>query len=248
MLATMATAVLGFAAAAEAARPALPDDPRLEPIRDRLAQIILSAEAADLPSEVIISKVREGLAKGVAPAQIEAVTERLAQSLEVAHRYVAARRPGRSRVALVRAVAEAGLAGVGMPAIDSLVSGDRPETPQAVEVVTDLSLRGYPSRRAGLVVQNVLSRDARSLDRVAGTLETLRQDCGLTHLEAVDALARGLASSDSLQTAYKKTIEDEDGRRHRGGTSADWDRNAPGRSRLAPGRLKFRGLSSGRNR
>jgi hypothetical protein len=247
MLTMMAAAVLGFAAAQEAAGPTLPDDPRLEPIREHLAQIVQSAEAAGLLCEVIVSKVREGLAKGVAPARIEEVTVRLAQNLEAAQRYVTARRPGRARPALVRAVAEARMAGVGMPAVDSLVSGDRPETPHAVEVVTDLALRGYPSGRAGVVVQNVLSRDVRSLDRVAGTLETLRRDCELTHVEAVDALARGLASSDSLQNAYEKTVEDEGRRGHRGGANPDWG-DSPGRSGLAPGRLRSRGVPPGKNR
>jgi hypothetical protein len=247
MLTMVTAAVLGFATAQEAAVQPLPDDPRLQPIRDHLAQIIQSADAAGLPSEVIVSKVREGLAKGVAPARIEEVTERLARNLAAAQRYVTARRPGRARPALVRAVAEARMADVGMPAIDALVAHDRPETPHAVEVVTDLSLREYPSGRASVVVQNVLSRDAGSLDRVAGTLETLRQDCGLTHVEAVDALARGLASSDSLQNAYKKTAEDERRRGHRGSGNADWG-DSPGRSGLAPGRLKSRGVPPGKNR
>jgi hypothetical protein len=246
MLRTMAATVLGFAAAQEAAGQPLPDDPRLQPVRDHLAQIIQSEKAAGLPSEVIVSKVREGLAKGVAPARIEEVTLRLAANLEAARRYVTARRPGPARPALVRAVAEARMAGVGMPAIDSIVSDDRPETPHAVEVVTDLSLRDYPAGRAGVLVQNVLSRDARSLDRVAGTLDTLRQDCGLTHVEAVDALARGLASSDSLQNAYKTTVEDERRRRH-GAANADWG-DSPGRSGLAPGRLKSRGIPPGKDR
>jgi len=246
MLTMMTAAVLGFATAQEAAGQALPDDPRLQPIRDHLAQILQSAEAAALPSEVIVSKVREGLAKGVAPARIEEVTVRLAQNLEAAQRYVTARRSGPARPALVRAVAEARMAGVGMPAIDSLVSDDRPETPHAVELVTDLSLRDYPSGRAGVVVQNVLSRDARSLDRVADTLETLRQDCGLTHGEAVDALARGLALSDSLQNAYKKTVEDEGYRGHRRGAQPYWGA-WPGRSGLAPGRLRSRGIPPGKS-
>jgi len=245
MVTMVAAAVLGFAAQEGAGR-ALPDDPRLQPIREHLAQLIQSAEAAALPSEVIVSKAREGLAKGVAPAQIEEVTVRLAWNLEAAQRYVTARRPGPARAALVRAVAEARMAGVGMPAIDSLVSDDRPETPHAVEVVTDLSQRDYPSCRAGVVVQNVLSRDARSLDRVAGTLETLRQDYGLTHGEAVDALARGLAASDSLQNAYKKTVEDEGYRGLRRGANPVWG-DSPGRSGLAPGRLKSRGIPPGRN-
>jgi hypothetical protein len=64
MLTMMTAAVLAFATAQEGAGQALPDDPRLQPIRDHLAQILQSAEAAALPSEVIVSKVREGLAKG----------------------------------------------------------------------------------------------------------------------------------------------------------------------------------------
>jgi hypothetical protein len=243
----MTAAVLGFAAAQEAAAQPLPDDPRLQAMGDHLAQIIQSEEAAGLPSEVMVSKVREGLAKGVAPSRIEEVTVRLAANLEAARRYVTARRPGPAPPALLRAVAEAGMAGVGMPALDSIVSDDRPEAAHAVEVVTDLSLRDYPSGRAGVVVQNVLSRDARSLDRVAGTLETLREDCGLTHAEAVDALARGLASSDSLQNAYKKTVEDERRPGRRGGANADWG-DSPGRSGLAPGRLKFRRIPPRRDR
>jgi hypothetical protein len=108
-------------------------------------------------------------------------------------------------------------------------------------VVTDLSLRGYPSERAEVVVENVLTRDARSLERVPGTLEMIRQDYALTHTEAVDALARGLASSDSLQTAYNRTVEDERKRGHgksaaKAGEQEEGD--GPGKSGLAPGQLK----------
>lgn len=91
-----------------------------------------------------------------------------------------------------------------------------------------------------MVVENVLSRDAQALDRVPGTLETIRRDYSLSHTEAVDALARGLASSGSLQTAYNRTVEDE---RKRGpgrgaAKSDDQEGDSPGKSGLAPGRLK----------
>jgi hypothetical protein len=141
----------------------------------------------------------------------------------------------------VRAVAEARLAGVAMSAVDPLLRGERPELQRAVEVVTDLSLRGYPSERAALVVQNVLSRDARALDRIPGTLETIRQDYALSPAEAVDALARGLASSDSLQTAYNRTAEDERRRGHGRGAAAkgaEDGADGPGKSGMAPGQLK----------
>jgi hypothetical protein len=114
-------------------------------------------------------------------------------------------------------------------------------------VITDLSLRGYPSERAGVVVENVLAQDARSLDRVPGTLETIRQDYALSHTEAVDALARGLASSKSLQTAYDRTVEDERKRGHgKGGAkSEEREGDGPGKSGLAPGQLKKKKIPPG---
>jgi hypothetical protein len=231
-------------ASAEAA-PGLPADARLAPVRAHLQDVIQRADAAGLPSDMIVSKVREGLAKGVDPARIEAAAIRIADSLTVAQQYVTAHRPGPAAGPLVRAVAEARLAGVAMTAVDPLLRGDRPEQPRAVEVVTDLSLRGYPSDRAALVVQSVLAHDARSLDRVPGALETIRQDYALSHIEAVDALARGLASADSLQTAYTRAADDERRRGHGRGAAAKGaeddgadDSGSPGKSGLAPGQLK----------
>jgi hypothetical protein len=215
----------------------------LEPVRGHLQELVQRAESAGLPSEMIVSKVREGLAKGVDPARIEAAAMRLTENLEAAQRYVVERRPGRPPAPMVRAVAEARLAGVPMNALDLLVRGDRPERQRAVEVLTDLSLRGYPSDRTATVVQSVLSRDARSLERVPGTLETIRHDYALSPTEAVDALARGLSSSDSLQSAYGRTVEDE---RKRGkgpnasGKSSE-EGESPGKSGMAPGQLKKKG-------
>jgi hypothetical protein len=241
---TSSVMFLMLAMASAEAAPGLPGDARLEPVRAHLQEVIDHADAVGLPGDMIVSKVREGLAKGVDPARIEAAAVRLADSLAVAQQYVAARRPGRPAAPLVRAVAEARLAGVNMASVDPLLRSDRPEQPRAVEVVTDLSLRGYPSDRAAVVVQSVLARDARSLDRVPGTLETIRQDYSLSHTEAVDALARGLASADTLQTAYSRTVDDE--RRHghghgsagKGAGDDDGDEGSPGKSGLAPGQLK----------
>jgi hypothetical protein len=190
----------------------------------------------------------------VDPARIDEAAARLTENLETAQRYVAERRPGRPPAPLVRAVAEARQAGVALSVVDPLVRGDRPERQRAVEVVTDLALRGYPSDRTARVVENVLARDARSLDRVPGTLETIRLDYALSHTEAVDALARGLASADSLQTAYGRTVEDE--RRHghgrggaaKGGSDNDGGDGSPGKSGLAPGHLKNKNGPPGKNK
>jgi hypothetical protein len=242
--------LLGLASAEGAT--GLPADGRLAPVRAHLQEIVQHADAAGLPSEMIVSKVREGLAKGVDPARIEAAAVRLSDSLVAAQQYVTAHHQGRPDVTLVRAVAEARLAGVALTSVDPLLRGQRPEQRRAVEVVTDLSLRGYPSDRAALVVQSVLTRDANALDRVPGTLETIRQDYALSHIEAVDALARGLASADSLQTAYTRTVEDERRRGHGRGTAAkgadDDDAengSSPGKSGLAPGQLKRKNAPPG---
>lgn len=242
MTALVMTMVLVMASA-EAA-PSLPADPRLDPARARIEQLVSRAEAGGLPAEMIVSKVREGLAKGVDAARIEAAAARLTDNLEAAQRYVAERRPGRPPVRLVRAVAEARQAGVSLAVVDPFIRGEKPEMQRAVEVVTDLSLRGYPADRAARVVHNVAARDAAALDRVWGTLETIRQDYTLSHGEAVDALARGLASSDSLQTAYGRTVEDERRRGHgRGGAGKGGGQgDSPGKSGLAPGQLKKKGL------
>jgi hypothetical protein len=241
MLHLLATLLVAIAAPGEAH---LPDDARLAAVRPRLEQLVDRATGSGLPAEMIVSKVREGLAKGVDPSRIEAAAIRLTDSLEAAQRYVSVRRPGSpSALPLVRAVAEARMAGVALAAIDPLVTPERPEAPvrNAVEVVTDLSLRGYPPERAAAVVKDVLARDTAGLDRLTGTLETLRHDYALSRAEAVDALARGLASSDSLQTALRRTAEDAGRQGHGQGAGAERGgegrEGSPGKSGLAPGHL-----------
>src|SRR4051812_19030613 len=120
MLAALTAALLVMAS------PSLPDDGRLAEVRPQLQRLVDQASAAGLPVELLVSKVREGLAKGVEPARIEGATERLLDSLEAAQRMVGARR-GSTPAPLVRAVAEARLAGVALPAVEPLLDGKRPE-------------------------------------------------------------------------------------------------------------------------
>jgi hypothetical protein len=245
MTVTIALAATLSLTAAAAEPTSLPADVRLDPVRQNVQQLVDRATAAGLPAEMIVSKVREGLAKGVDARRIEVAAGRLAEGLQSAHSYLAERRRGPIPGKLVRAVAEARLAGVDLAAVDALVRNDRPEAPaeRAVEVVTDLSLRGYPTDRAAAVVKQVVARDGRSLDRLPGTLETIRQEYALTQTEAADALSRGLAGADSLQAAYTRTANEEQRRgRGRGGPKkgAGDGSDSPGKSGLAPGHLKMR--------
>src|SRR4051812_24011871 len=66
--------VLGVsvAAAAAAPTPTLPADARLAPVREPLEKLLARAAGEGLPADLIAGKVREGLAKGVAPEAIRA--------------------------------------------------------------------------------------------------------------------------------------------------------------------------------
>jgi hypothetical protein len=228
--------------AAQAAAPALPDDARLGPARERLEALVAKTSAAGLPAEVVVSKVREGLAKGVDAGRIEQAANRLAESLGAASRFVAERRPGAAPPApLVRALAEARVAGLDLNAADAVVRSNRQpaETARAVEVLTDLALRGYPAVRASSVVRDVLTRDPGAMARLPSALETIRQDQALTHVETVDALSRGLAGSNTLEAAYKRTLDDERRRAPaRGRPNQGEDREPAGKSGIIPPGLK----------
>jgi hypothetical protein len=182
----------------------LPSDPRLQPVLPQLEEVVNRTTAAGVPADLVISKVREGLAKGVPAERIAAAAVRLADNLQSARAFVAARRPGTPPGGeLVRALAEARMAGVDLTGADAIVRGGRPapETARAVEVLTDLSLRGYPAARAAGLVRDLFARDAAAVSRLPAALEVLRREQALSQGDTVDALARGLQGSGSLDQA-----------------------------------------------
>lgn len=248
MLALMAQIVFLLGAQTAFAALALPDDARLSAVRSGLEESMVRVSDAGLPTELVVSKVREGLAKGVEPARIDSAVEQLAESLEAAAKLVTTRRPEAAlSVPLVRAVCDARMAGVKPSALEVLVSAETPEPTarRAVELVTDLSLRGYPTERATALARSVVDLEPAALDRVAAGLETIREDYAITHVEAIDALAKGLTSSISFQTALDRTIDDERrkgmGRHRENGRM----RESPGKSAMTLGRLpKMRGMSA----
>jgi hypothetical protein len=75
----------------------LPGDARLDPVRARLEAVVSGAAQDGLPAEVLVSKVREGLAKGVPADRIETATIRLAEGLKSAQAFVRERLPGTRR-------------------------------------------------------------------------------------------------------------------------------------------------------
>jgi hypothetical protein len=221
----------------------LPDDPRLEPVRPRLEELVGRTTRAGLPADLVVSKVREGLAKGVAADRIEAAAARLTDSLQTAGKFAAERRRGAPPPAdLVRALAEAHLHGLDLKEVDPMVRSGRAssETARAIEVLTDLSRRGYPTARAAALVKEVFARDAGAVGRLPATLEVLRREQALSHAETVDALQRGMARGGSLDQASHRAAEEE---RHKGAparTGREGREAAPGGKDgfVPPGQLK----------
>ncbi len=213
MLATTTVKLVLALGLAQAA--VLPSDPRLEPVRPRLEEVVQRLAAAGLPAEIVVSKVREGLAKGVPPERIAQAAGRLADNLASARTFLAERRPdGPHAPDLLRALAEARLAGVDLAAADPVVRGGRApaETARAVEVITDLALRGYPSARAGGLVKEVLARDPAAVGRLPATLEVLRREQALSHGESLEAITRGMQGGGSLEQAGSRAAADGRGK------------------------------------
>jgi hypothetical protein len=241
MLSATLVVVLGLAQAAP-----LPPDARLEPVRARLEAALARAAQAGLPADLIVSKVREGLAKGVPADRITMVAERLADNLQAARSFVAQRRGAGAALApadvpLVRALAEARLAGVAFDASAPVVALGRPapDTARAIEVLTDLTLRGYPTDRASAVVRDLFTRDAVAVGRLPASLEVLRREQGLSQAETLDAMARGLRGTGSLEQAANRAA-DEGRRAGRGsGAGGPGEGHGPGKEGFVPpGQLK----------
>jgi hypothetical protein len=211
----------------------LPDSERLAPVRSSLEKIVDQAARDGLPSELIVSKVREGLAKGVAPESIRLAAERLAQSLGGADQFLKMHRKNTTSAALIRAVAEANISGVDLDALDPVVASDVPDglLARAIEVLTDLALRGYPSRRAALVVKQVLDRDSRALGRLVAGIEEIRIEQTVSRADALESLGRNLQSGagGSFDVALTRSLEGSD----RAGNAAG--ASSPGKSGQAPG-------------
>jgi len=110
------------------------------------------------------------------------------------------------------------------------------EAARAVEVLTDLSMRGYPAVRVGDLVKDVLARDSHAISRLPAALESIRLDSALTYSETVDALARGLAGADTLQAAYARTLNNQ--RRPGAHGRLGWGRESPARNLVPPGVLR----------
>ncbi|MCU1279126.1 MAG: hypothetical protein JWM53_2672 [bacterium] len=182
-------ACLVAASAARADAPSI-DDARLGPSASELHAAIDGAARAGLPQDLLIDKVREGLAKGVAPARIVAVVRGLSDSLGRARSEAQPFAGAAPSASLLKAIVEAHAAGAGPSDVAVVLRGGGRE--RAIQVLTDLVQRGYPASAASRAVAALQGR-TNALNQLAGQAERLRNVDGASPAEALDATVRANA-------------------------------------------------------
>ena len=198
-------AVLLAATAAWAERPAI-DDARLGASALEVRAIVDHAAQAGLPEQLLVDKVREGMAKGVAPARIVAVARGLEQALLRARTEAQPFAGSPPPPGLLKAIVEAHAAGAGEQEIGALLRAGGRE--RAVQVLTDLAQRGFPVAAAARAVAGAR---ADALDRLVGAAERLRSVDGASPADALDAIARANAQGVGLDHAEQLLHRASDG-------------------------------------
>ncbi|MGZ3407904.1 MAG: hypothetical protein ACXVAN_15745 [Polyangia bacterium] len=210
-------AVLLAATTAWADRPAI-DDARLGASAGEVRAVVDHATQAGLPAQLLVDKVREGLAKGVAPARIVGVGRALEGGLLRARSEAQPFAGSAPPPGLLRAIVEAHAVGAGAAEVATLLRAGGRE--RAVQVLTDLIQRGYPAAGAAATVAAVGGRTD-ALDRLVGAAERLRSIDGASPGEALDAIARANAQGLGLDHAEQLL--------HHAGDSSDDSMHGPNR-------------------
>jgi hypothetical protein len=189
------------------------DNAPLGPGAADLGVIINQAKHDGLPAELIVDKVREGLAKGIPASQVMSVARGLLVALAHARAEAqpligVAPPPG-----LLKAIIEARTAGVASDSIVTLLRAGGRE--QAVQVLTDLVQRGYPTLVAARTV-GALSSHRDALEQLVGQAERLRLIEGASLSDALYTLvcanAQGLSLDRAEQLLHGNEANDDNGR------------------------------------
>jgi hypothetical protein len=186
------------------ARAAVPDDARLGAARAELQAVFEAAARDGVPEALLADKVREGLAKNVPAPRIAGVVRGLEQTLATA-RIEAQAHVGAPPPALLKAIAEAHAASATRSDVERVLAaaaprGAEPAT-RAVEVLTDLSQRGYPPSAAAQAIAEVTTKNPGAVTRLPSQAETLRLRAGATRTDVLDALARASEQGLGLERA-----------------------------------------------
>lgn len=187
-----------------------PADARLEPIRGRMQTALDVAEREQLPADLLVSKMREGLAKRVSLPVIAAAVERLVVVLRQARALAQNRGVPTPSPRLLQALAEARLANVGEEPLARLLAarGNETDRRMAIESLSDLKLRGCEPEVAVPLVETLMLKDPKSLAVLPSLIQSLRQDFALTSAEAAFSIENSLKNEASLQRAAARARND----------------------------------------
>jgi hypothetical protein len=195
------------------AEPSALDDVRLSGVSRELRAVVDRASVNGLPTELLLDKVREGLAKGVPAARIATVVRGLGESLGharvEAQPYVSSPSPS-----LLKAIVEAHAAGAGTAEVVSILRATGQERERALQVLTDLAQRGYPVALATRTIAAITGHRRNGLVRLVGEAERLRSIHAATPGDALDALARaeaqGLGLDHAEQLLHRSDVGGDD--------------------------------------
>jgi hypothetical protein len=200
--------------AGRGAAAATPDDARLNPARAQLETVFAAAARDGVPESILSDKVKEGLAKGVPAARIALVVRTLEQSLADGARQ-AAPRFSPPPPSLLKAMVAARAAGAQPRELEALLNAGAQlgasTVTRALDVLTDLAQRGFPTAAAARAVAAVESKSPRELERISPQAQSLSSKGGLARAEALDAIARAAKQGLGVDRAAEATGHDPPG-------------------------------------
>jgi hypothetical protein len=210
----MLRAVFGLLLLSGSALGALLEDPRLAAVKPELTSTWALAARDGVPETILDDKLREGLAKNVPAARLALVLQSLEIALAEAVKLTAGvpqPSPG-----LLKAIVEARSAGAPPRELELLIHAGAARGSvalmRAVDVVTDLSQRGFPTSEAAHTVTTVLSKNPRAVGEIPLAAQQARSK--VTPAEALDAIARaadrGLGPDHALDVISKQPPGQDD--------------------------------------
>ncbi len=180
----------------------LPVGPRLDPVRPQLEQALRDADKQNLPTALLVSKVREGEAKRVDPSLVLTAVQTMSSRLGEAKRLATMPKAPAPSPRLVQAIAEGRMAGLDESQIRALLKPDaEAQSVAAIDTLADLHLRGYNGGHVLPLVKQVLSKDPGALPQLAASLEVVRRDYALTSTETAQAMDQGFRERNSVSQA-----------------------------------------------
>jgi hypothetical protein len=206
---TMLRFVLGLLLVSGGAFGASPtwDDPRLTAVKGELQATWALAARDGVPETLLEDKLHEGLAKSVPAARLAQVLAAFEVSLAEAVKLSKLQNPP---PALLKALVEAKNAGAQPRDLELVLHAANPRgaamTLRAIDVITDLSQRGFPPAPAARAVATVVEKNPRGLEQIPAAAQQATR-AKATATEALDAIARaadkGLGPDHALEMLGK---------------------------------------------